>query len=118
MHSPLGLTNHLLEKANVISDCLEEQFTPHDLGNKDHKQWVMATFQAMLKVVDNSSSKRISPWDIKKLINLLKLGKACGTDSIPNKCLRYLLRRPLEHSTRFFNCIWLSHFLSPWKKWK
>jgi hypothetical protein len=31
IHAPSGITFHLLEKTNAIADCLEKQFTPHDL---------------------------------------------------------------------------------------
>jgi hypothetical protein len=31
IHGPFGLTFYPLEKAKAIADCLENQFTPHDL---------------------------------------------------------------------------------------
>jgi hypothetical protein len=31
IHCPLGLKFQLLEKANAIAECVEKQFTPHDL---------------------------------------------------------------------------------------
>jgi hypothetical protein len=34
VHEPLGITYHLNEKANVIVDCLENQFTTHNLRRK------------------------------------------------------------------------------------
>jgi hypothetical protein len=42
IHGPLGLTFHSLEKANAITDCLENQFTLHDLGDENHKHQVEA----------------------------------------------------------------------------
>jgi len=34
INSPLCVMYHLLEKANVVVDCLENHFTPHDLYDK------------------------------------------------------------------------------------
>jgi hypothetical protein len=31
IHGPSGLKFHPVDKANAIADCLENQFTPHDL---------------------------------------------------------------------------------------
>jgi hypothetical protein len=36
VHGLLGLMYHPLEKANAIVDCLENQFTPHDLCMSQH----------------------------------------------------------------------------------
>jgi hypothetical protein len=41
-------------KAKAIADCLENQFTPHDSRDKDHKRRVEARVQALLKATDNS----------------------------------------------------------------
>jgi hypothetical protein len=41
--------------------------------------------------------KIIRPCDLQKLLNSLKLKKACGIDGIPNECLRHLPRRPLVY---------------------
>jgi hypothetical protein len=107
------------EKANAIADCLEIQFTPHDLCDKNHEWWVEAKVQALLETVDKNTLQRIRPCDIQKLIKSLKLRKACGTDGIPNECLRHLPRRPLVHLTHLFNhCLRLSHLPNPWKEAK
>jgi hypothetical protein len=42
IHGPLGLKFLPLEKANIISDCLENQFTPHDLCDENHEWRVEA----------------------------------------------------------------------------
>jgi hypothetical protein len=81
---PLGLKFILLEEADAIADCLEKQFTPHDLCDENHERWVEARVQALLEAVDNNSSERIRPCDLEKLINSLKLKKACGINDIPN----------------------------------
>jgi hypothetical protein len=36
---PLDITYHLNEKANAIADCLENQFTSHDLCDENHERW-------------------------------------------------------------------------------
>jgi hypothetical protein len=53
---------------------------------------VEARIQALLEDVDNRLPQRIRPCDLQKLINSLKLRKACGIDGIPNECLRHLPR--------------------------
>jgi hypothetical protein len=80
--SPLGFKCHLLEKANAIADCLENQFTPHDLCDVNHKRRVEARFQALLEAVDNNPFERIRPCVLQKLIHSLKLRQACGIDGI------------------------------------
>jgi hypothetical protein len=54
---PLGKKFHPLEKANAIADCLEKQFTPHDLCEENHEWHVEAGVQALLKAVDNDPLK-------------------------------------------------------------
>jgi hypothetical protein len=100
IHGSSGLKFHPLEKANAIADCLEKQFAPHALCDYNHERRVEARIQALLETVDNSPPERIRSCDLKKIINSLKLRKACGIDGIPNECLRHLLRRPLVHLTQ------------------
>jgi hypothetical protein len=115
IHGPFGLTFHPLEKANAITDCLENQFTLHDLCDENHKWQVEATFRTLLEAIENNSPERIRPCDLQKLVNFLKLKKACGIDRIPNECLRQLPRRPLVHLTHLINhCLRLSHFPTSW----
>jgi hypothetical protein len=47
IHGASGLKFHLSEKANAIADCLEVQFTPHDLCDENHEQGVKARVQAL-----------------------------------------------------------------------
>jgi hypothetical protein len=50
---------------------------------------------------------------------MLKLGKACGFNGIPNECLWHFPRRPLVHLIYLFNhCLQLNHFLAHWKEAK
>jgi hypothetical protein len=63
--------------------------------------------------------ERIRPCDLQKLLNSLRLKKACGIDGIPNECLRHLPRRPFVRLTHLINhCIRLSHFPTSWKEAK
>jgi hypothetical protein len=119
IHGPLGKKFHLLEKANAIIDCLEKQFTPHNLCEESHERLVKARVKDLLEAIGNDPPLKISSCDLQKSLNSLKLRKACGIDGIPNGCLRYLPRRPLVHLTDFINhCIRLSHFLTSWKEAK
>jgi hypothetical protein len=118
IHGLFGL-KYPEDKANTIADCLENQFTPHDLCDENHKRRVEARVQALLEAADNNPPQRIRPCDLQKLLNSLKLKKACGIDGIPNECLRHLPRRQLVHLTHLINhCIRLSHFPTSWKEAK
>jgi hypothetical protein len=46
-----------LEKANTIADCLENQFTLHDLCDDNHERRVEARVQALLEAVDSNPLK-------------------------------------------------------------
>jgi hypothetical protein len=63
IRGPLGFTFHPLEKGNAIADCLENQFTSHELCDENHKRCVEARVQALLETVDNNLSERIRPCD-------------------------------------------------------
>jgi hypothetical protein len=53
IHGPLGLIFLSLDQANAIADCLENQFTPHDLCDENHERRVKARVQALLEAVHN-----------------------------------------------------------------
>jgi hypothetical protein len=53
IHGSLGLKFHPSEKANAIADCLEIQFSPHDLFDENHERRVEAAVQALHQTVDN-----------------------------------------------------------------
>jgi hypothetical protein len=119
IHGLLGLKYHPVDKSNAIADCLENQFTPHDLCEENHERRVEAGVQALLEAVDSGPPERIRPCDLQKLLNSLKLKKACRIYGIPNECPRHLPRRPLVHLTHLINhCIRLSHFPTYWKEAK
>jgi hypothetical protein len=110
---------HPSENANIISDCLENQFAPHDLCDYNHERRVEGTVQALLETVDNIPPERVRPCDSQNLINSLKLRKACGIDGTLNECLRHLPRRSFVYLTHLINhCLWLSHFPNSWKETK
>jgi hypothetical protein len=118
IHGLLGLKYHLEDKANSKVDCLENQFTPHDLREENHKRRVEARVQALLEAADTDPPERIRPCDLQKLLNSLKLKKACEIDGIPNECLRHL-PRSLVHLTHLINhCIRLSHLPTSSKETK
>jgi hypothetical protein len=71
IHGAPGLKFILLAKANATADCLENQFTPHDLCDKNHEWRVKARVQALLEAVDNNSPERIRPCGLQRLINSL-----------------------------------------------
>jgi hypothetical protein len=82
IHGASCLKFHQSEEANEIADCLEIQFTPHDLCDENHEQRVEARIQALLKTAENNPHQRIRARDLQKLINSLKLRKAYGIDCI------------------------------------
>jgi hypothetical protein len=50
-----------LEKANSIDDCLEKQFTPHDLSDENLEGRIETVARDLLEAVNNSSSERKGP---------------------------------------------------------
>jgi hypothetical protein len=117
IHGSLGLKYLLpLDKANAITDCLENQFTQHEFCDENHERRVEARAQALLEAVDNIPPERIRPCDLQNFTNSLKLKKACGIVGIPIKCLRHRPRRPLVHLKHLItNCIRLLYFPKSWK---
>jgi hypothetical protein len=62
---------HPTERANVIADCLEIQFTPHIFCDENHNRPVEATVQVLPEDVENSRLQSIRPRDLQKLILFL-----------------------------------------------
>jgi hypothetical protein len=54
IHGTSGLKFLPAEKANAIADCLEIQFTPHELCDEKHERRVEAKVQALLGTVDQN----------------------------------------------------------------
>jgi hypothetical protein len=61
IHGLLGLKYHLVDKANATADCLENQFTPHELCEEDYERRVETRVQALLEAADSDLPKRIRP---------------------------------------------------------
>jgi hypothetical protein len=84
-HGPLGPLFYPVDKANIITGSLENQFTSYDLCDSDHRRQVEAKAEALLATVNEDTLVKFRPCDVsKEYIQYLKLGKACGFDSIPN----------------------------------
>jgi hypothetical protein len=58
IHGTLGLNYHPVDKANAIADCLENQFTRHDLCDENQEQRVKANVQDLLEAVNSDPSPR------------------------------------------------------------
>jgi hypothetical protein len=54
IHSPSGPIFYPIDKANVIANYLENQFTPHELCDLDHERRVRAKVQAVRNTVDEA----------------------------------------------------------------
>jgi hypothetical protein len=54
IHGASGLKFLPAQKANAIADCLENQFTHHDLCDENHERQWEARVQALLEAVDNN----------------------------------------------------------------
>jgi hypothetical protein len=59
----------LIIKTNVIADCLENQFSPHDLCEEHREQLVVTRIQALFETVDNDPLERVRPCDVQKITN-------------------------------------------------
>jgi hypothetical protein len=57
IHGTSGLKFIPSEKAKAIADCLEIQFTPHELCDENHERRVEAKVQALLETVDQNPIK-------------------------------------------------------------
>jgi hypothetical protein len=66
IHGASGLKFLPTDKANVIADCLEIQFTPHELCDENHERRVEAKLQALVETVHQNPPQRIRPCDVQK----------------------------------------------------
>jgi hypothetical protein len=97
IHGLLGLKYHPEDKANAIADCLENQFTLHDLCEENHEQRVEARVQALLEAAHNNPPHRIRPCDLQKVLNSLILKKGLA------QCLQVL--SPTVKVSFFGSCV-------------
>jgi hypothetical protein len=75
---------YTINKANIITDCLENQFRAHDFCNCDHRWHVEAQVKVLLATGDKDTPVNFQPCDVSKETQSLKLWNACGFDGIPN----------------------------------
>jgi hypothetical protein len=67
IHCCLGLKFLSLGKPNLIANCLENQFSPHDMCEGNHERLVVAHIHALFEVMDNTPLEKIRLCDV--LIN-------------------------------------------------
>jgi hypothetical protein len=70
IRGPLCFIFHPLETTNAITDCLEKQFTSHDLCDENRKRRVETVLQALLETVENNPPETIRPCDLQKISKL------------------------------------------------
>jgi hypothetical protein len=73
IHGPLGPIFCPIDKANIIVDCLENQFRAHDLCDYDHRRHVEAQVAALLPTIDEDIPVKFLPYDVSKEIQSLEL---------------------------------------------
>jgi hypothetical protein len=69
VHGPLGIIYHTNKKTKVIANCLENQFTSHNLCDGNHEQQMETRIQALLAFVDDTLLGKVRPFDTRKLAN-------------------------------------------------
>jgi hypothetical protein len=75
IHGLLGIKYQPEDKAKAIADCLENQFTSHNVCDENHERRVEAGVQALLEADDSNPPARTIKCDLQKLLNILKLKK-------------------------------------------
>jgi hypothetical protein len=112
----LGPIFHPIDKANIITDYLENQFRVHDFSYCDHddmrrlkwKPFWQLSMKTLLLISDPVTSKNNTTLEIRK-----RLWFWCHFKYI---YLRHLPRRPLVYLTHLFNhCLRLGHSSASWK---
>jgi hypothetical protein len=67
IHGPLDPIFYPIDEANIIADFLENQFTPHNLCDCDHKRQVEGGVHVLLAAVDENPPVKFRPRDVKGL---------------------------------------------------
>jgi len=113
VHGPSGHKFLSLEKAKVTTDCLENQFSPHDLCDENHERQVVARIQALSEAVADSATETVRPCDVQKTNKLSNHKRPIELMAFQTNALRRLPRKLMFHLAHLFNhCLWLSHFPS------
>jgi hypothetical protein len=58
IHGPSGIKLLPPAKDNAIADCLEYQFTPHDLCEENHERRVVARVQTLSEAVNDPPPRK------------------------------------------------------------
>jgi hypothetical protein len=65
----LGPIFYPVDKASIITDCLENQFRAHELCDSDHRRHVQANVKVLLATVDEDTPVKLWLCDIQKEYN-------------------------------------------------
>jgi hypothetical protein len=69
IHGLLGPIFHPNDKANMIANCLQNQFRSHELCDYDHRQYVEAKVEALLATVMETTKLSSDPATSQKKYN-------------------------------------------------
>ena len=107
------------DRADILADYLERQFTPNASQRKEFHMRLEEDVLRQLRtpLAPLSQPPFFSPSSVKKAIVSLKPRKAPGGDGITNGALRHLPLRTIASLTRLFNAILrLGYFPQAWKE--
>jgi hypothetical protein len=65
----------------VTANCLENQFTFHDLYDKNHKRQVKARVKSLLASTDDTLHGKVGPCDIQKISKFIEIVKGLSQAS-------------------------------------
>ena len=84
--------------------------------HKLHCSYINLSYMHSISVTPASEPKVTNPDEVHETIRRLKVGKAPGRNSIPNRTLKHPPQRAVSLLVRIFNAILLTHhFPSLWK---
>ncbi|GBN29799.1 RNA-directed DNA polymerase from mobile element jockey [Araneus ventricosus] len=105
-----------LEKAEIIADHLESQFTRNDFGDPNTERTVEKSIREFKNEIRTSKFKKVQPSETICFMKHIKINKAPGTDSITNKMLKNLPLKIILKLTEIFNhMLKFRHFPNCWK---
>ncbi|GBN91348.1 RNA-directed DNA polymerase from mobile element jockey [Araneus ventricosus] len=92
-----------LEKAEIIADHLESQFSPNDFCDPNTERTVEKSIREFKNEICTSKFKKVQPSGIICFMKHIKINKAPGIDSITNKMLKNLPLKIILKLTEIFN---------------
>jgi hypothetical protein len=109
-HAPLITPGRIAlsysEKVEALADSLEARFQPVTAHS----------VPAVIEMVDVTLGKVDRPEEVHEAIRGLKLGKATGSNGIPNRDLKRLKKREVNLLVLIFNALlYIHHFPPVWK---